>query len=62
MAYIGHPIVGDTLYNKNETANLLARQALHAYKLEFKHPITDNLVNIEVYAPDDMQKFILQYH
>ena len=38
MAYIWHPIVGDSLYG-NES-DLITRQALHAYKVEFIHPIT----------------------
>ena len=38
MTSIGHPLIGDTLYNP-ETA-LLARQALHSYRLAFTHPVT----------------------
>lgn len=37
MAYIGHPIVGDSLYG-NES-DLITRQALHAYKVEFIHQL-----------------------
>lgn len=38
MKSIGHPILGDTLYgNYSEFIN---RQALHAYKISFIHPIT----------------------
>ena len=39
MSYIGHPLVGDTLYGK--PSPLIDRQALHCYKLEFIHPITN---------------------
>ena len=35
--YIGHPILGDTLYGNS--SELISRQALHAYKVEFIHPI-----------------------
>ena len=38
MAYIGHPLMGDHLYN-NEPGNL-EHQALHSYSLKFRHPIT----------------------
>jgi 23S rRNA pseudouridine1911/1915/1917 synthase len=38
MSYIGHPIAGDTLYNKADSN--FDSQQLTAYKLEFKHPIT----------------------
>lgn len=38
MAYIGHPLMGDHLYN-NEPGKL-EHQALHSYSLKFRHPIT----------------------
>ncbi|SYV96746.1 Pseudouridine synthase [Mycoplasmopsis edwardii] len=37
MKYIGNPIYGDPMYNKNVDE---FGQRLHAYKLEFEHPIT----------------------
>ncbi len=40
LKYINHCIVGDKIYGqKNEKVNFKS-QLLHAYKLEFKHPIT----------------------
>ena len=39
MASIGHPLVGDTLYGGPAAAGL-ARQALHAFRLAFAHPVT----------------------
>ena len=47
MASINHPILGDTLYGKE--TNLIDRQALHAYKIKFIHPITKK--EIEVISP-----------
>lgn len=44
MASINHPILGDTLYGK--ASNLINRQALHAYKVKFKHPITKEVIDI----------------
>lgn len=38
MAHIGHPLLGDTLYGTS--SSLIARQALHAYKISFIHPVT----------------------
>ena len=38
MAYIGHPLIGDTLYGY--PSNKIDRQALHSYKGEFLHPVT----------------------
>lgn len=38
MSHIGHPLLGDSLYN--ESPGDLSRQALHSYSIKFKHPIT----------------------
>ncbi|MEO1433788.1 MAG: RluA family pseudouridine synthase [Cyanobacteria bacterium J06633_8] len=49
-AQIGHPIVGDSVYSSNRSVGVnLPGQALHAWKLQLKHPATNNLV--EVIAP-----------
>ncbi len=56
MAYIGHPIVGDSLYG-NES-DLITRQALHAYKVEFIHPITSKKLEIQSELPADIQNLI----
>ena len=53
MTYIGHPIVGDGLYNQHKT-DIINRQALHAYKLSFNHPISKESVNIVAQLPNDM--------
>ena len=42
MSAIKHPILGDTLYGK--ASELISRQALHSYKIEFIHPITKNKI------------------
>ncbi len=49
-AQIGHPIVGDSVYSSGHSVGVnLPGQALHAWKLQLKHPLTNNLV--EVVAP-----------
>ena len=49
-AQIGHPIVGDSVYGSGRSVGVnLPGQALHAWKLQLKHPLTNNLV--EVVAP-----------
>lgn len=45
--YIGHPVLGDTLYGK--ASSLISRQALHSYKVSFIHPITKK--PLEIIAP-----------
>jgi 23S rRNA pseudouridine1911/1915/1917 synthase len=48
MAHIGHPLVADELYGGSAAAGL-TRQALHAYRLGFEHPVT--LAPLEFHAP-----------
>jgi len=48
MQYIGHPIVGDPLY-LNKNAYNLKGQALHAERISFNHPKTNE--RMEFYAP-----------
>lgn len=54
--YIGHSILGDTLYG--EKSNLIDRQALHASKITFLHPVTKKEIMISCTLPDDMKKII----
>lgn len=54
-AYMGNPIVGDTLYGNS--SKLINRQALHAYKITFIHPITKKYMIIETNLPADMKVF-----
>lgn len=56
FSYIGHSVLGDTLYGTS--SKLIARQALHAYKVSFVHPITKKAMNIECPLPEDMQKIV----
>lgn len=53
MAYIGHPILGDTLYGHE--SNLISRQALHSYKVSFLHPIKNQEVEFVAPLPEDMK-------
>lgn len=53
MKYMGHPIVGDARYNKK--SKLIPRQALHAYSLKFKHPVTGQLQEFIAPLPEDFQ-------
>ena len=55
MRYIGHPILGDTLYGN--TSELINRQALHSFKLDFVHPLLRVPVLYTAKIPDDMALF-----
>ena len=56
LSHVGAPILGDTLYGKE--TDLIARQALHAHKITFSHPITKNTVEIIAPIPDDISNVI----
>lgn len=53
LSYIGHSIVGDTLYGK--ASKEITRQALHALKVSFIHPIYKKEVFYIAPIPDDMK-------
>ena len=54
--YIGHPIVGDSLYGLQSP--LISRQALHAYEVSFFHPINKEKMLIHSDLPDDIKRLI----
>ena len=56
LSSIGHPILGDTLYGKKQTP--IKRQLLHAYMLEFIHPITGQLVTYKAPIPTDLLMYL----
>ena len=56
FAALGHPLLGDTLYNK--TPGTFPRQALHSASLSFVHPITGEPLNFHAPLPEDMQNLL----
>ena len=65
MASIGHPLLGDPVYGRARpaTRDLLKRldfrrQALHARKLGFVHPVTSETCAFESEMPDDMRSLL----
>jgi len=59
MAHIGNPLVGDSLYSSEKT-NLINRQALHSFKMQFTHPISKEKLFLEAPVPEDIIKLISQ--
>ncbi len=59
MSHIGHPLSGDTLYG-GEEPDLIDRQALHAFRLSFRHPASGKAMTVEAPLPQDMQEAILK--
>lgn len=70
MAHINHPVVGDPLYGgrmrfpvdaTEELRDLFKqfqRQALHAWRLSFAHPESEETLTLEANLPDDFQSLI----
>lgn len=56
MEHIGHPLIGDFLYNPDDTT--MNRQALHCCRLKFMHPITGKEMVFEAPLPEDMKKIM----
>ena len=55
MAHIGHPLLGDALYGGRVLAGM-ERQALHAWRLAFRHPVTDQAMQWTCPLPADMRR------
>lgn len=54
FAYLGHSLLSDTLYGTS--SSLINRQALHAYKVEFTHPLSKKKVKYIATVPEDLNK------
>lgn len=55
MSWLGHPLVGDSLY---DGPGLLERPALHAYHIIFEHPVTGEMMEFYSEMPSDMKAFL----
>lgn len=56
FAYLGHSLLGDTLYGIS--SSLINRQALHAYEVEFTHPLSKKKVKYVANVPEDLNKLM----
>ena len=59
MAHLGHPLVGDFLYGKEEP-DRISRPALHSHRLTFRHPITGQEMTFTAPVPPDMKGLLEQ--
>lgn len=73
MSYLKHPIVGDDMYGGKPVFEwqlrdaepaaeeaIISRCALHAWILEFKHPLTEQVMSFKAPIPEDMHNLIKQ--
>lgn len=69
MAHVGHAIVGDPLYAGRQWRTLpeirhqhacrdFPRQALHAWRLAFDHPVSGNRIECEAPLPSDLRNLM----
>jgi len=69
MAHLGHAVVGDPVYSGRQWRNLLdprhraacrdfPRQALHAWRLAFHHPVTGERLAFEATPPADFEELL----
>ena len=55
MAYIHHPVVGDTVYSNGKNSLGMEGQALHGWRLQLVHPITGAHMSFTAPLPEDMR-------
>lgn len=56
MKHLGYPLIGDYLYNPD--MEMIGRQALHAYRLSFPHPLTGEAMEFQAELPQDMSRVL----
>ncbi len=58
MAYLGHPVAGDDVYGPKKVITSLGGQCLHARKIGFIHPRTQEYLEFSSPLPDYFEKFL----
>lgn len=58
LSHLGHPIYGDELYGFKNEEDLIKRQALHAYGLDFESPRLLKQLNLRAELPNDMKELL----
>ena len=56
MAAVGHPLLGDWLYNEDDKR--MPRQALHCHHVSFYDPFKEQQISVEANMPEDMAHFV----
>ena len=55
-SYLGYPLAGDDLYGGSR--RFIGRQALHAYCLQFTHPMSHRFITVNSRLPEDMDALV----
>ncbi|HHT9115674.1 MAG: RluA family pseudouridine synthase [Planctomycetes bacterium] len=60
LASIGHPVIGETEYDRkpieHQLLRQIRRQMLHAYQIFFVHPYTQKMVSVTANIPEDFNQ------
>lgn len=59
LARAGFPLWGDAVYGPNDKTSPAARQLLHAWKLEFAHPVSGEPMSFTCPPPEDFPRAML---
>jgi 23S rRNA pseudouridine1911/1915/1917 synthase len=62
MAYLGHPVAGDDVYGPKKVITKLGGQCLHAKKIGFIHPKTQEYMEFDSALPEYFVKFLKELH
>lgn len=60
MAYLGHPVAGDTVYGGAKQPAALCGQCLHARCIGFEHPVTGEWLTFDSGLPPYFEAFLEQ--
>ena len=60
LAWLKCPVVGDTVYGRKKNSLGLERQFLHAYRLRFQHPRTEEFLFLEAPLDEKLQNILNQ--
>jgi len=58
LAAAGHPLVGDRRYGQRRPKKEFPRLALHAWKIQFAHPVTGATLEFEAPLPEDLKALL----
>ena len=60
MAYLGHPLAGDSVYGPKKVITKLSGQCLHAGEIGFVHPRTNEYLHFTSPLPDYFTDFLAE--
>ena len=58
--YLGHPVVGDIIYGPKGKSSIKIGMLLHSASMEFRQPITNEIIKLEAPVPADFAQMLEQ--